>query len=344
MQTMCDDPMTLNDPITSLDAEIVRLAGVIAKALADRIKASLKEELAGVVPEVVAAEPQPKLDTSPAAEASVETEPAIANPEGTSAPTGISPIPDLEDNRASWRAELDSLEGFSEDVRDDIGTLGEVYELACKAVDAGIRADEIEGYLSQASVLAGEQLAPDDAACRLALFRSAVSFETRERKREDKERRAAEAASRKLAKMAQKREKVAAQQAKRRRELEGLLSKANTPALPVAPVVVEIKPIADALRKAVVVVGLLPSQVDMIKREFGEAFEFAFYDNEHLGRMTNILPHADGVVLMTDFISHSHSDLFDGLGKLIRVTGGMTSLRKALRDYYQESYLSAKEA
>ena len=343
MQSTSAEQLSLNDPITSLDAEIVRLAGVIAKALADRIKASLKAELAGFVPEVTTIETATPHEP-PAQEAiSAEVDEAIAGIEATSAQEA-NPTSLHANIRTSWRAELEGAEGIPEDVRENIGAFGDVYELACKAVDGGIRAEEIETYVTQASELAGEILAPEDAAVRIALFRSAVSFETRERKREEKERRATEANARRVQKMANRRERIAAQQDKRRKEIDNLLGKPQESTPQPAPTVIEIKPVSDAIRKAVVVVGLLPAQADMIRREFQAGFELAFYDTEHLGRMTNILPHADVVILMTDFISHSHSDLFDKLARLIRVPGGMSSIRKALRDFYQESYLSAKGA
>lgn len=320
----------------SIDAEIVRLAGVIAKSLADKIRTALKAELADVVPEIaVSGMPEetsaPQADI-PGTEASSPAVAELSMEVGETAP----PLTETKTLGAQWRdSALDMLGDVPQDALDNVQALGDLYQLATAAVDIGYGPDNADAYLQEADAK-NPPLDAIGAADRLSLFRHAVAFETRVRKQEEKERRAQEATVRRLAKMEEKRQKRAQLMEKRRKEIEAVLPKAKPQAT--APAPVQIKAVPKDLCKSLVVVGLLPAQADMIKREYKGAFEFAFFGNDHLGRMTNVLPHADAVVMMTDFISHSHCELFDGLAKVIRVPGGMSSLRKALHGFYQDSY------
>ena len=360
MPTMTVDDVLQSESTLSIDDEIVRIAGMIAKSLAERIRASLRRELTEVLPalaegdaevtraaETVAARLAHHGDTSPPSklvESAQQLPPAAATAEQSPIAEEAQEAP-TETIGEAWRAQLAAASpDISSRVLEGAEQVGNLYQLATEAVNEGYNPETAEYFLSMADGGGAVALNPEDAAARMALFRSAVAFEIRTRKQEDKDRRSEEATKRRLEKMAQKRQKVEAASQKRRLEIESKLSGGQKPAASVEEMQkIEIKPVDESVCRKLVVVGLLPAQSEMIGREFKGAFEFAFYGSDHIGRLTNMLPLADAVVMMTDFISHSHCELVGDLAKLIRVSGGMSSLRKSLRDYYQESYLAAEE-
>lgn len=104
----------------------------------------------------------------------------------------------------------------------------------------------------------------------------------------------------------------------------------------VSPASVKTKP---AFRPRVTVVGLLPGQVEMISREYGAALDLHFVDCEHTNtkRLEGLCRSSHHVITMTNFINHAVEAIIKASGgNLIRVFGGMSSLRIALEGIINE--------
>lgn len=104
------------------------------------------------------------------------------------------------------------------------------------------------------------------------------------------------------------------------------------------------RPPRDPNRAHVVVVGLLPGQAEMVSREFHQEYEFTFIEADHAmsGSLKSLCSSAKAIFTMCNFISHRVDDMVKSKnGNLIRVPGGMTSLREALTDFYLESTTTA---
>ena len=92
-----------------------------------------------------------------------------------------------------------------------------------------------------------------------------------------------------------------------------------------------------ARRPAVTVVGLLPGQASMIKDEFGTEFSLHFVTSakNEASRLHGLCKTSDAVLTMTGFISHSLEKIIKSSGvRLVRVNGGMSSLRDELTTLY----------
>ena len=87
----------------------------------------------------------------------------------------------------------------------------------------------------------------------------------------------------------------------------------------------------------IVIVGLLPNQVQMIHNEFKNelALEFVAADHALGHRMKSLCVSSEAILIMTGFISHSVEDIIKSRnGNLIRVSGGMSTLRTELTRIY----------
>ena len=87
----------------------------------------------------------------------------------------------------------------------------------------------------------------------------------------------------------------------------------------------------------VTVVGLLPGQAALIEKEFGDAVELHFVTSDQTAsqKLKGLCRTSAAVLTMTGFISHAAEDLIKANGgNLIRVQGGMSSLRDAITEAY----------
>lgn len=90
----------------------------------------------------------------------------------------------------------------------------------------------------------------------------------------------------------------------------------------------------------VTIFGLLDAQAAMIDSEFGRDLNLRFVRSSDAAsqRARGLIRTSDYVVTMAGFISHSTEDLIRSMGaRLVRVSGGMTSLRNELTRLYVES-------
>jgi len=86
-------------------------------------------------------------------------------------------------------------------------------------------------------------------------------------------------------------------------------------------------------KRRVGIVGLLGAQSELISKEFGKEFELRFFSSEAAnGReFKNAIGNCDVVMLMTAFANHGIESAVTAAGsKLVRVTGGLSSLRDKL--------------
>lgn len=89
----------------------------------------------------------------------------------------------------------------------------------------------------------------------------------------------------------------------------------------------------------ITIVGLLAGQAQMIYNEYGTKLALEFVEQTHATgqRLKSLCASSKAVLTMTGFISHSTEDLIKSRGgNLIRVTGGMSSLRSALDTFVTE--------
>lgn len=93
---------------------------------------------------------------------------------------------------------------------------------------------------------------------------------------------------------------------------------------------------AAAPKKRVTIVGLLNGQVDMMRREFGKELDLHFVEvAKDAGRLKSLSGTSHAVLTMTGFIRHADEELIKAAGgNLIRVTGGMSTLRDKLTEIY----------
>lgn len=89
----------------------------------------------------------------------------------------------------------------------------------------------------------------------------------------------------------------------------------------------------------VAIIGLLPNQQQLIEKEFRDAFDLRFYaSDEAKGRaFENALANCTHVIAMTNFINHGiEAAIRASRSKLIRIAGGMSTLRDRLTALYVE--------
>lgn len=92
-------------------------------------------------------------------------------------------------------------------------------------------------------------------------------------------------------------------------------------------------------KRRVMIVGLLPAQQDLISKEFGRELDLRFVTSsaQVSNRAKELSSRSDVAVLMTKFVNHSAEDTIKAGGiRMIRVSGGMSSLRDTLISIYCE--------
>ena len=306
----------------SIDAEIDRLAQTIAVQLAAKIKAQLIPSLEHDMQDV--AEHLTPIEPPAAAPTKVEAAPPSL-PD-----TAASVVDGVLDEPLADALSIDSLGAVVGVPPDEM--VAAVMEAAAKAVQAGVRVDDVAAFLGMP-----EHPSEETQALELAAFREAIKHETRRQKEADKAQRAEEAAARRVAKMAERRKK---EEAARKQRLEATAAAAHKKfvAVPATVISRELAAISDGRRRRILIVGLLPSQTNIINQEFSKAFDLAFFSSDRIAGLRNASQNVDLVVTMTDFISHAHEEGVQGSEDRRRVSGGMTRLRNTLRDYYNEAY------
>ncbi len=86
-----------------------------------------------------------------------------------------------------------------------------------------------------------------------------------------------------------------------------------------------------ANRQRVLIVGLLPQQAREIEADFSDLINLSFVgSDENKDRLQNKLANVDVVVVMTKFVSHSHSDIVKKHSNVVNINGGLTSLKDHL--------------
>lgn len=116
-----------------------------------------------------------------------------------------------------------------------------------------------------------------------------------------------------------------------------------------APVAAAQTPAPDGKpkRMRIAIVGLLNNQRALIEREFGEAFDIRFFQSDDAkGRsFTDALQHCEMTLAMTAFINHGIDATVKAAGgKLVRIGGGMSSLRERLTAIWLEAAEGKKVA
>lgn len=86
-----------------------------------------------------------------------------------------------------------------------------------------------------------------------------------------------------------------------------------------------------AARPKVLIVGLLPQQAHEIESEFSEMLHLSFVQSdENKDKLKHRLDGADTVIVMTKFVSHSHSDITKRHNNVVNINGGVSSLKDHL--------------
>ena len=93
-----------------------------------------------------------------------------------------------------------------------------------------------------------------------------------------------------------------------------------------------------AVKKKVLIAGLLPQQAGMIQSEFGEVFDLAFWKDESLHALKSRAESAEVTITFTSKIGHAaESAIKTTSTEYHRCVGGMTSLRDMLTRMYVEN-------
>lgn len=104
---------------------------------------------------------------------------------------------------------------------------------------------------------------------------------------------------------------------------------------PITPVLSLAPPVAP-LRK-IAIIGLLAAQKQVIEKEFSQAFDIRFYETDDAkGRaFGDAVSRCEAAFLMISFINHSIESAVKATGtRIIKVPGGMSSLRDKLTELY----------
>ena len=90
------------------------------------------------------------------------------------------------------------------------------------------------------------------------------------------------------------------------------------------------------IKPRVGIVGLLPAQIDVIEKEFGDVFEIRYWKDDGVAAL-KALGRASEVVLVTKWCNHSATEVLKGVGAKWRfVDGGLTELKTMLTALYVE--------
>lgn len=93
-------------------------------------------------------------------------------------------------------------------------------------------------------------------------------------------------------------------------------------------------PIARHWRRPLLVVGLLPAQADLIRKRFENRYDLRFVSSQEPPQLvTAKVGNAEKILLMTNFINHSHQHAAmnaKGRENVLLVSGGITALTKQL--------------
>ena len=93
-----------------------------------------------------------------------------------------------------------------------------------------------------------------------------------------------------------------------------------------------------AVKKKVLIAGLLPQQAGMIQSEFGEVFDLAFWKDESLHALKSRAESAEVTITFTSKIGHAAENAIKATStEYHRCVGGMTSLRDMLTRMYVEN-------
>ena len=93
-----------------------------------------------------------------------------------------------------------------------------------------------------------------------------------------------------------------------------------------------------AVKKRVLIAGLLPQQAGMIQSEFGEVFDLAFWKDESLQALKHRAEAAQVTIAFTSKIGHAAENAIKTTStEYHRCVGGMTSLRDMLTRMYVEN-------
>lgn len=97
------------------------------------------------------------------------------------------------------------------------------------------------------------------------------------------------------------------------------------------------KSVASSERMKLAVIGLKPGQAHMIKNEYGRQINLSFIESDggHGKQLGALSKTCDYVIQMTKFTNHATGDHIAAFGgKLVLVSGGMTTLRDKITDLY----------
>lgn len=99
-----------------------------------------------------------------------------------------------------------------------------------------------------------------------------------------------------------------------------------------------VKPAEKVRLKKVLIIGLLPKQANEIDRSFNDVLDIKFLSGANQAQIKNAAAGADAIFAHTDHMNHSAEAAARSTAKkYIRVSGGLTSLKDAIENYYLES-------
>lgn len=88
-----------------------------------------------------------------------------------------------------------------------------------------------------------------------------------------------------------------------------------------------------AAKPKVLVCGLLPIQAEEISKEFSELLSFTFVaSDQNMSVLKSNVSHVDSIIMMTKFISHSHSAIVAKYKNVININGGVSALKHKLTE------------
>jgi len=125
-------------------------------------------------------------------------------------------------------------------------------------------------------------------------------------------------------------------QASLTRELASVIPQHVPPVKQLPLSLANLPPEPAVIKPRIGIVGLLPAQIDVVEKEFGDVFEVRYWKDEGVAAL-KALGRACELVLVTKWCNHSATETLKSVGAKWRfVDGGLTELKTMLTALYVE--------
>lgn len=88
------------------------------------------------------------------------------------------------------------------------------------------------------------------------------------------------------------------------------------------------------LKKRVLIIGLLPIQINTIIKNFSDYLHLSFFQNQNSSRLRKLAQNQHKIFVLRKFIRHSTQGILKAAGaKFVIISGAVSDLRNALTQF-----------